>query len=612
MEDSIQMFGKHLLAQQRMDFLSHASKNINKLLGRDVFIEPSSVRITKFVNSLMFQTKAFNEMKSNQNILDSEQNKIFSQNLENYQSSLHQAIRELDQRINALSKKSALSSAVELPEIEHVRAVIVNQLAALTLGTEKIVQIQSLVNELFKPEDPGCSLAIMQGGKIIWECTCGMADPLTKEIRLQETPQHIGSVSKQFTAMCVAILVDRGKIDLEKDIRLCIPILKNLPQLLGPDGTPVEIKVKHLLHMQSGLPDSVAIVEFNGKKDQDLQDKEKLELVIQFLSQNPKLAFVPGEKYGYSNTNYILLAELVADRCDEKSYRDFAQNEIFSKLGMKQTSFIDPDPTVIVHMLKGFNLEKGKWVECTTRNRTSGACGVVGTVRDIAKWDENFTHPQLGDNPQHVLEIMRGPFAPPENVPFVFEGPLIKDAQYLGGLVVGRSMDNKFAIEAHPGGIEGFGAKLYRLRDLSGNQLPITVFMAFNRNHGEENPTQIATKILEICVGSQIEPVVPKPPKLQEESSTTTLEQYCGNFSNPISGKPCEIIIFENDNVKQIGLRTTPGERPFIFFKPDNNDKDLLLCGKIKLRCIREDDKLVGYELDDDVGGLKNIVFSKL
>lgn len=71
-------------------------------------------------------------------------------------------------------------------------------------------------------------------------------------------------------------------------------------------------------------------------------------------------------------------------------------------------------------------------------------------------WD--FTTPTLGNNPENVLEIMRGPSYPLEIIKSTWQGTKFKDAQYLGGLCVGKSLDDHYALEVHPGGIEGFEA----------------------------------------------------------------------------------------------------------------------------------------------------------
>lgn len=95
-----------------------------------------------------------------------------------------------------------------------------------------------------KPDSPGCALAVIKDGKIIYQRGYGMAD-LEHDIPISPASVfNIGSVSKQFTAFAVALLAQQGKLALEDDVR------KYLPEL--PDyGTPITIQ--HLIHHTSGL-----------------------------------------------------------------------------------------------------------------------------------------------------------------------------------------------------------------------------------------------------------------------------------------------------------------------------------------------------------------------
>jgi CubicO group peptidase (beta-lactamase class C family) len=445
---------------------------------------------------------------------------------------------------------------------------------SLQLSSEQAHKIDEILDQNYKNNEPGYTCAIMQEGNILWERTTGMAEP-GKEARRSNSPQHIGSVSKQFTAMCVALLVDRGLINLEDDIRTCIPSMRQLPPFKGPEGEPVTIQVKHLLHMQSGLPETVALAGFNGFADESLDNDEKMALVIKYFDQNPNLIFKPGEEYSYCNTNYILLAELVAEKSNQP-FREFAQAEIFDPLGMTNSGFIDASGDF--EMLKGYRKKDNHWQECTTHNRTAGPCGVLATAEDMAKWDAALTKPILGIHPESILEIMRGPLQPPENIKTGWKGTPFKDVQYLGGLSVGRSVDGDFAIEVHPGGIEGFEAIICRARPLVGNQKPLTIFIACNRD-GSCNPKginigHIAINILEVCLGKNL--TIPEEKLAQNTEKTqlanpVSINQFAGKYLNPITGNSCELVASGDE----LQLLIPPNEKPFLTFKQENDNLNI-------------------------------------
>ena len=115
------------------------------------------------------------------------------------------------------------------------------------------------VDELFKQWDrldtPGCSLAIMQDGKIVYKKDYGMAN-LEHDIPITpKTIWFIGSITKQFTATCILLLAEKNKISLDDDIR------KYLPEFPKYGKT---VTIRHLIHHTSGIRDYCALVKAKG------------------------------------------------------------------------------------------------------------------------------------------------------------------------------------------------------------------------------------------------------------------------------------------------------------------------------------------------------------
>ncbi|MBM3284685.1 MAG: serine hydrolase, partial [Candidatus Aminicenantes bacterium] len=164
----------------------------------------------------------------------------------------------------------------------------------LSYAEESAARVDALFAEWDKRDSPGCSLAVVRDGKIIYKSGYGMAN---LELGIPITPQsvfYIGSVSKQFTAFCIALLAREGKLALDDDIRQHIPEM--------PDyGNPVTIR--HLLHHTSGIRDYLELENIAGIDAGSYHEQDVLEL----LARQKSLNFAPGEEYLYSNGGYFLL-----------------------------------------------------------------------------------------------------------------------------------------------------------------------------------------------------------------------------------------------------------------------------------------------------------------
>ncbi len=162
------------------------------------------------------------------------------------------------------------------------------------------------VDELFKQWDkensPGAAIGIFKDGRIIYARGYGIANLEYALHWTPQTPSRIGSISKQFIAMCIAILAEQGKLSIDDNIRKYIP---DWPEYNGP------VKLKNLLHHTSGVREYLTLVELMGKPEGSGYIYTPNELV-KTLSRQKELNFKPGEKNSYSNSGYFLLSEIVS------------------------------------------------------------------------------------------------------------------------------------------------------------------------------------------------------------------------------------------------------------------------------------------------------------
>lgn len=257
------------------------------------------------------------------------------------------------------------------------------------------------VNRLFvswdKPNTPGCALGIIQDGKLIYKRGYGMANlehniPITSKSIFR-----IGSTSKQFTAMCLALLEEEGKLSLADSLK------KYFPQM--PDYAE-DITIRHLIHHTSGIRDYLTLAEIAGIRDDDyFTDAEAVDLLV----RQKELNFPPGEEHLYSNSGYFLLSQIVKI-ASGKSLRAYADEKIFQPLGMTKTHFHDDHTKIVKNRASGYAPKKGGgFVISMTTLPMIGDGGVFTCVEDLFLWDLNFYDNRLGKSGQALIEKIQTP-----------------------------------------------------------------------------------------------------------------------------------------------------------------------------------------------------------
>jgi CubicO group peptidase (beta-lactamase class C family) len=190
-------------------------------------------------------------------------------------------------------------------------------------------QVDSYISRLMALYDvPGAGIALVQDGQIVYAKGYGQRDVSTQAPATKDTVFEIGSVTKPFTALDVAQLVDAGKIDLDA------PIVKYLPDFKFSDPAATQqITVRQVLSMSSGLP----------RADQDWYGKINTtrQQVINDIASIP-LTDKPGKLWQYSNHNFVLAGYLV-EKISGQSWEDYTRQHIFEPLGMKTAGFAESD-----------------------------------------------------------------------------------------------------------------------------------------------------------------------------------------------------------------------------------------------------------------------------
>jgi CubicO group peptidase (beta-lactamase class C family) len=248
-------------------------------------------------------------------------------------------------------------------------AVVVSPACGHAAASDSIDE--AVTAQLTQQDIPGAAVAVLQHGVLVKTGTYGFTDTARKNPVTIDTVFRLQSVSKQFTATAIMMLVEEGKLRLDDSI---LAHLDRAPESLR------SITVRHLLSQTSGLRDFVN--EATRDLTQDATDEEWLASVA-----NRPLSFQPGERWDYSNTNYLLLG-MILSKVTGHWYGDVLTTRIFEPLGMSHTS-IARDRALAA---QGFTRSNSRVVPSQADRTLSMSVlgyaggGIQSTVVDLARW----------------------------------------------------------------------------------------------------------------------------------------------------------------------------------------------------------------------------------
>ena len=303
--------------------------------------------------------------------------------------------------------------------------------------------VATAIDRLYAPMahsgSPGCSVGVYQDGEVVLARGYGFADLINGVPITPATRFTVGSVSKQFTAASIALLARAGRISLVDDVRKYVPELQQYP-------TPVTIG--HLVHHTSGMRDFWELVGLAGMRFDDGYTSDDM---LNLARRQKGLNFTPGSRYQYSNTGYLVLG-IIVQRVTGQSLRQFADSAIFKPLGMTQTLFLDDHNEIVPHRASAYLPSGRRYKIDVWNNDIVGQGGIVTTIGDLQKWDENFYTGRVGG--PEFLKLIQSTVplndGTPNNYAFGLE-----IEHYRGQPVV-----------SHTGSTGGYRAAIYRFPEL--------------------------------------------------------------------------------------------------------------------------------------------------
>lgn len=254
-----------------------------------------------------------------------------------------------------------------------------NSCSTSMLTTER--SIDTIMKDFSAPNAPGASVLVMKDDSILFEKAYGVADINTMRPITTRTNFRLASVTKEFTAMCIMLLEQRGQLSFDDHISKFFP---------GFPEYGKEITVRNLLNHTSGLVDYESLIP--DSQTVQVHDADCLALEKQIDS----LYFPTGTKYQYSNTGYALLA-LIVQKVSGKRFADFLKENIFDVVGMPTTVAYEKGISTVANRAYGHSFVDGKWVQ-TDQSVTSavlGDGGIYSNVEEMAKWISALYHYKL-------------------------------------------------------------------------------------------------------------------------------------------------------------------------------------------------------------------------
>jgi len=241
-------------------------------------------------------------------------------------------------------------------------------------GRDDFEQVDAIVNTAMEAERiPGLSLAVVMDKKMVLARGYGLANVELDVAATPETVYEIASVTKQFTAFAIMMLVEQGKITLDDKI----------PQYLS--GLPLawkDITVRHLLTHTSGTSNSSILPDFARLR----MTPASREQLVELLAPYP-LQFEPGTQWAYCNTGYQLLGWIIEEQSGIP-YGTYLKERIFTPLEMCSTQ-VNDSGRIIKNRAGGYTIQNG-----TLRNAgyidmswPYSAGAIVSTAHDLAKWN---------------------------------------------------------------------------------------------------------------------------------------------------------------------------------------------------------------------------------
>ncbi len=309
--------------------------------------------------------------------------------------------------------------------------------ASTTFAQTKAAKIDALVQQYVANRQFNGSVLVAEKGQVIFKKGYGMANMEWNIPNAPDTKFRLGSITKQFTAMLIMQLVEKGKLKLSGKVTDYLP---DYPKANGD-----KITIHHLLTHTSGIPNYTSFPKFFETVSREPVTPESF---IKRFDSMP-LDFEPGTKFSYSNSGYFLLGVLI-EKVTGKSYADVLTENILKPAQLANTGY-DLFSPILPKRATGYEKKNGGYVNSPYLDMTIpyAAGSMYSTVEDLYRWDQAlYTDKLLSASGKATMYI-----------------PFLDGYAYGWGVrnaKIGQLKDSLLLIE-HTGGINGFNTIISRL-----------------------------------------------------------------------------------------------------------------------------------------------------
>ncbi len=359
-------------------------------------------------------------------------------------------------------------------------------LASACLAQDNTARMDQVVQSYVDAKRFMGSVEVVRDGRVLLDKGYGSANLEWNVPNSPATKFRLGSVTKQFTAACILLLEERGKLKVDD------PVKKYMPDAPGAWDN---VTIFHLLTHTSGIPSFTGFPDYRTTEAIPATPEQ---LVARFCDK--PLEFAPGEKWNYSNSGYALLGYLI-ERITGRKYADFVRENVFQPLGMADSGY-DSNAAVILRRAAGYAPGPSGPVNAGYIDMSipHAAGALYSTTEDLVRWEQG---------------LFGGRVLRPESLKKMTT-PYKND--YAFGLFV-HTVNGRKVID-HGGGIEGFNTQLAYYPD---SKLAVVVLGNLNGNA----PGEIAAKLGALAHGDQV--ILPSERK-EIPLPAGLLSQYAGTY----------------------------------------------------------------------------------
>jgi CubicO group peptidase (beta-lactamase class C family) len=241
-------------------------------------------------------------------------------------------------------------------------------------------KVDSIFAALKARQAPGAAVVVVRDGKVVLERTYGVRDLSEKQPIDSNTDFRLASVSKQFTAMAIMLLVHDGKLHYDDRLSDVLP---------GFPAYGKHISIRNLLNHTSGLLDYEDLMakQYGNTPDDQIPQIHDAG-VLALLEKATTTKFPPGSRWDYSNSGYCVLA-MVVERVSGQPFAEFVHERIFAPLKMDHTLAYEKGKTEVPNRAYGNTLAGDVWKQTdqSSTSATLGDGGIYSSLDDLVRWD---------------------------------------------------------------------------------------------------------------------------------------------------------------------------------------------------------------------------------